>query len=142
GTGGFLSESDAYIRDLTSGVSVSLLGQELNRESYAICKADMLIKGQDVRDIKLGNTLSDDQLPDLKADFLLSNPPFGGEWKKVAMVFRDEHARRGFNGGFGPGLPRVPDGSLLFLLHLVTMMRDPREGGSNIGIILNGSPLF
>src|SRR5690606_28883337 len=91
GTGGFLSESDAYIRDLTSGVSVSLLGQELNGESYAICKADMLIKGQDVRDIKLGNTLSDDQLPDLKADFLLSNPPFGVEWKKVEKEVRDEH---------------------------------------------------
>lgn len=142
GTGGFLSESDAYIQEVSSGVSVSLLGQELNAESYAICKADMLIKGQDVSNIKLGNTLNDDQLPDLKADFLLSNPPFGVDWKRVQKDVQDEHNRRGHSGRFGPGLPRVSDGSLLFLLHLVSKMRDPRHGGSKIGIILNGSPLF
>jgi len=142
GTGGFLSESDAYIKDVTSNVSVSLLGQELNPESYAICMADMLIKNQDVSNIKLGNTLNDDQLSDLKADFLLSNPPFGVDWKKVQKDVQDEHKRRGLNGRFGPGLPRVSDGSLLFLLHLISKMRDPRHGGSKIGIILNGSPLF
>lgn len=142
GTGGFLSEGDEYIQSISQQVTVSLHGQELNPESYAICKADMLIKGQDVTSIKLGNTLSDDQLADSRFDFMLSNPPFGVEWKKVQKQITDEHSDKGFNGRFGPGLPRVSDGSLLFLLHLVNKMRDPREGGSRIGIILNGSPLF
>lgn len=142
GTGGFLSEGDEYIQSISEKVTVSLHGQELNPESFAICKADMLIKGQDVTNIKLGNTLSDDQLPQDKFDFMLSNPPFGVEWKKVQKQITDEHGQKGFNGRFGPGLPRVSDGSLLFLLHLVSKMRDPREGGSRIGIILNGSPLF
>ncbi|WP_312479099.1 type I restriction-modification system subunit M [Stutzerimonas nitrititolerans] len=142
GTGGFLSEGDEYIQSISQQVTVSLHGQELNPESYAICKADMLIKGQDVTNIKLGNTLSEDQLADSRFDFMLSNPPFGVEWKKVQKQIADEHSEKGFNGRFGPGLPRVSDGSLLFLLHLVSKMRDPREGGSRIGIILNGSPLF
>jgi len=142
GTGGFLSEGDEYIQSISQQVTVSLHGQELNPESYAICKADMLIKGQDVTSIKLGNTLSDDQLADSRFDFMLSNPPFGVEWKKVQKQITDEYTEKGFNGRFGPGLPRVSDGSLLFLLHLVSKMRDPREGGSRIGIILNGSPLF
>jgi len=142
GTGGFLSEGDEYIQSISEKVSVSLHGQELNPESYAICKADMLIKGQDVASIKLGNTLSNDQLADKRFDFMLSNPPFGVEWKKVQKQITDEHSQKGFDGRFGPGLPRVSDGSLLFLLHLVSKMRDPRDGGSRIGIILNGSPLF
>ncbi|NNA47358.1 SAM-dependent DNA methyltransferase [Pseudomonas lactis] len=142
GTGGFLSEGDEYIQSISEKVSVSLHGQELNPESYAICKADMLIKGQDVASIKLGNTLSNDQLAGKHFDFMLSNPPFGVEWKKVQKQITDEHSHKGFDGRFGPGLPRVSDGSLLFLLHLVSKMRDPREGGSRIGIILNGSPLF
>ncbi|UVO17494.1 type I restriction-modification system subunit M [Stutzerimonas stutzeri] len=144
GTGGFLSEGDEYIQSISEKVTVSLHGQELNPESYAICKADMLIKGQKVENIKLGNTLSNDQLagPEHHFDFMLSNPPFGVEWKKVQKQITDEHSYKGFDGRFGPGLPRVSDGSLLFLLHLVSKMRDPREGGSRIGIILNGSPLF
>lgn len=142
GTGGFLSEGDEYIQAISDKVTVSLHGQELNPESYAICKADMLIKGQTVSNIKLGNTLSEDQLTANHFDFMLSNPPFGVEWKKVQKQVADEHKQRGFDGRFGPGLPRVSDGSLLFLLHLVSKMRDPREGGSRIGIILNGSPLF
>ena len=142
GTGGFLSEGDEYIQSISDKVTVSLHGQELNPESYAICKADMLIKGQDVANIKLGNTLADDQLSDTDFDYMLSNPPFGVEWKKVQKQILDEHKQKGFDGRFGPGLPRVSDGSLLFLLHLVSKMRDPREGGSRIGIILNGSPLF
>lgn len=142
GTGGFLSEGDEYIQAISEKVTVSLSGQELNPESYAICKADMLIKGQDISKIRLGNTLSDDQLDGERFDFMLSNPPFGVEWKKVQKQITDEHKRMGHDGRFGPGLPRVSDGSLLFLLHLVSKMRDPREGGSRIGIILNGSPLF
>jgi type I restriction enzyme M protein len=142
GTGGFLSESDAYMQQISGGMSVSLHGQELNPESYAICKADMLIKGQAVQRIKLGNTLSDDQLAGQPFDFMLSNPPFGVDWKKVQKGVVDEHKHRGYDGRFGPGLPRVSDGSLLFLMHLVSKMRPRQEGGSRIGIILNGSPLF
>ena len=142
GTGGFLSESDEYMQQVSGGMSVSLHGQELNPESYAICKADMLIKGQEVEQIKLGNTLSDDQLPGEHFDFMLSNPPFGVEWKKVQKAITDEHNHKGYEGRFGPGLPRVSDGSLLFLMHLVSKMRPRQEGGSRIGIILNGSPLF
>ncbi|AMD02498.1 type I restriction-modification system subunit M [Halomonas chromatireducens] len=142
GTGGFLSERDEYIQQGSQGVTVSLHGQELNPESYAICKADMLIKGQAVEQIKLGNTLSDDQLPGEHFDFMLSNPPFGVEWKKVQKAITDEHNHKGYEGRFGPGLPRVSDGSLLFLMHLVSKMRPRQEGGSRIGIILNGSPLF
>lgn len=142
GTGGFLSESDEYIQQVSRDVTVSLHGQELNPESYAICKADMLIKGQAVEQIKLGNTLSDDQLPGEHFDFMLSNPPFGVEWKKVQKAITDEHNHKGYDGRFGPGLPRVSDGSLLFLMHLVSKMRPRQAGGSRIGIILNGSPLF
>jgi len=144
GTGGFLSEGEEYIQSISDKVTVSLFGQELNPESYAICKADMLIKGQTVGNIKLGNTLSDDQLPGSENhfDFMLSNPPFGVEWKKVQKQITEEHSLKGFDGRFGPGLPRVSDGSLLFLLHLVSKMREAKDGGSRIGIILNGSPLF
>ena len=142
GTGGFLSESENYIKSISKEVDVSLHGQELNPESYAICKADMLIKGQDVANIKLGNTLSDDQHPEEKFDFLLANPPFGVDWKASQRDVLNEHERLGFNGRFGPGVPRVSDGSLLFLLHLVSKMSEAGKEPARIGIILNGSPLF
>jgi type I restriction enzyme M protein len=142
GTGGFLSEGTEIMRTLNPDAVISVHGQELNPESYAICKADMLIKGQDVANIKFGNTLSDDQLPAERFDYMLSNPPFGVDWKKIQRVVEDEHRLRGFAGRFGPGTPRVSDGSLLFLLHLISKMRPVSEGGSRIGIILNGSPLF
>jgi type I restriction enzyme M protein len=102
----------------------------------------MLIKGQDVGNIKAGNTLSDDQLPHDHFDYMLSNPPFGVEWKKVEKEIRREHEQKGFNGRFGPGLPRVSDGSLLFLMHLISKMRPTKDGGSRFAIVLNGSPLF
>ena len=142
GTGGFLSSGSEYVHEMNKGAKLVTFGQELNPESYAICKADMLIKGQDVTNIKYGNTLSDDQLYDKKFDYMLSNPPFGVEWKKVQKEVVDEHKLKGYDGRFGPGLPRVSDGSLLFLLHLISKMRPVSEGGSRIGIILNGSPLF
>jgi type I restriction enzyme M protein len=142
GTGGFLSSGMEYVYELNNKAALSAFGQELNPESYAICKADMLIKGQKVDNIKLGNTLSDDQLPADKFDYMLSNPPFGVDWKKVQKKINDEHKDKGFEGRFGAGLPRVSDGSLLFLMHLVSKMRPQHEGGSRIGIILNGSPLF
>ena len=142
GTGGFLTSGSEYVHELNPKAKLVTFGQELNPESYAICKADMLIKGEDVSNIKLGNTLSDDQLYDKQFDYMLSNPPFGVEWKKVQKEVTDEHKLKGYNGRFGPGLPRVSDGSLLFLLHLISKMRPVNEGGSRIGIILNGSPLF
>ncbi|CAB9495343.1 type I restriction-modification system subunit M [Alteromonas macleodii] len=142
GTGGFLSSGMEYVHELNDKAALSAFGQELNPESYAICKADMLIKGQKVDNIKLGNTLSDDHLPADKFDYMLSNPPFGVDWKKVQKKINDEHKFKGFKGRFGAGLPRVSDGSLLFLMHLVSKMRPKHEGGSRIGIILNGSPLF
>ncbi len=121
---------------------LTMFGQELNDESYAICKADMLIKGQDVANIIAGNALSDDGHYHRKFDYMLSNPPFGVEWKKVEKEVRKEHETEGFKGRFGPGLPRVSDGSLLFLLHLLSKMRPAQDGGSRFGIVLNGSPLF
>ncbi|MGL5007993.1 MAG: type I restriction-modification system subunit M [Plesiomonas sp.] len=142
GTGGFLSSGMEYVHKLNENASLSAFGQELNPESYAICKADMLIKGQKVDNIKLGNTLSNDQLRTDKFDYMLSNPPFGVDWKKIQKQINDEHTQKGFEGRFGAGLPRVSDGSLLFLLHLISKMRPVSEGGSRIGIILNGSPLF
>ncbi len=142
GTGGFLSAGMEYVHELNPQAVMRAFGQELNPESYAICKADMLIKGQDVSNIKLGNTLSNDHLYASKFDYMLSNPPFGVDWKKIEGDIADEHTIKGFDGRFGPGLPRVSDGSLLFLLHLISKLRDVKEGGSRIGIILNGSPLF
>lgn len=148
GTGGFLSSGMEYVHELNPNAVMRAFGQELNPESYAICKADMLIKGQDVSRIKLGNTLSNDQLPQEQFDYMLSNPPFGVDWKKIEGEINDEHQQKGFNGRFGPGLPRVSDGSLLFLMHLISKMRDSHNvdgsvnNGGRIGIILNGSPLF
>jgi type I restriction enzyme M protein len=149
GTGGMISSGMEYVHELNTHARLAPFGQELNPESYAICKADMLIKGLDVSKIRLGNTLSGDQLAGILFDYMLSNPPFGVDWKKIQKVITDEYQHKGFAGRFGPGLPRVSDGSLLFLLHLVAKMRPLQkgktgemEGGSRIGIILNGSPLF
>lgn len=142
GTGGMLSVAGEYLAELNPQARLTVYGQELNPESHAICKADMLIKGQDVDNIAFGNTLSDDGHPHLKFDYMLANPPFGVEWKKVEKEVRKEHEQRGFDGRFGPGLPRVSDGSMLFLLHLLSKMRPAKDGGSRFGIVLNGSPLF
>lgn len=144
GTGGMLSVAGEHLLAHNPQARLTLFGQELNDESYAICKADMLIKGQAVENIVAGNTLSDDGHAGRRFDYMLSNPPFGVEWKKVEKVVRDEHERKGFDGRFGPGLPRVSDGSMLFLLHLVAKMAPVinGQGGSRFGIVLNGSPLF
>jgi type I restriction enzyme M protein len=142
GTGGMLSEAGEHLYGLNPKARLVMYGQELNPESYAICKADMLIKGQDIANIVFGNTLSADGLIGKLFDYMLSNPPFGVEWKKIEAIIRKEFEQMGFNGRFGPGLPRVSDGSLLFLLHLISKMRPAKDGGSRIGIVLNGSPLF
>lgn len=142
GTGGMLSIAGEYLDEHNPHARLTVFGQELNPESYAICKADMLIKGQDVSNIVFGNTLSEDGHPNKRFDYMLSNPPFGVEWKKVEKEVRKEFEQQGYNGRFGPGLPRVSDGSMLFLLHLISKMRPAADGGSRFGIVLNGSPLF
>ncbi len=142
GTGGMLSVAEEHLSSLNPDARLVMYGQELNPESYAICKADMLIKGQNIANIIFGNTLSADGLYGKHFDYMLSNPPFGVEWKKIEKEIRKEAEQMGFNGRFGPGLPRVSDGSLLFLLHLVSKMRPAVDGGSRFGIVLNGSPLF
>jgi type I restriction enzyme M protein len=142
GTGGMLSVGDEHLTALNPKARLVMYGQELNPESYAICKADMLIKGQDIGNIIFGNTLSADGLVGKHFDYMLSNPPFGVEWKKIEKEIRREAEQQGFQGRFGPGLPRVSDGSLLFLLHLIAKMRPAVDGGSRFGIVLNGSPLF
>jgi len=142
GTGGMLSVSEEHLSEHNPQARLVMHGQELNAESYAICKADMLIKGQDIRNIIFGNTLNDDGLQEQQFDYMLSNPPFGVDWKKIEKDIRREADLMGFDGRFGPGLPRVSDGSLLFLLHLISKMRPAVDGGSRFGIVLNGSPLF
>ena len=142
GTGGMLSVAEDHLSGQNPDARLVMYGQELNGESYAICKADMLIKGQDISNIIHGNTLSDDGLPGKQFDYMLSNPPFGVEWKKIQKEIKKEHEQDGFNGRFGPGLPRVSDGSLLFLMHLISRMRPTKDGGSRFGIVLNGSLLF
>ena len=137
-----LSVAGEYLEEHNPEARLTMFGQELNPESYAICKADMLIKGQDVANIVFGNTFSEDGHPHKKFDYMLSNPPFGVEWKKVEKEVRKEYEQQGFNGRFGAGLPRVSDGSLLFLMHLISKMRPANDGGSRFGIVLNGSPLF
>ena len=142
GTGGMLSVAGEHLAELNPGARLVAYGQELNPESYAICKADMLIKGQPIENIVFGNTLSNDGITGKHFDYMLSNPPFGVEWKKIEKEIRKEADEQGHNGRFGPGLPRVSDGSLLFLLHLLSKMRPAVDGGSRFGIVLNGSPLF
>ncbi len=142
GTGGMLSVADDYIRHLNPDAALTLFGQELNGESYAIAKADMVIKGQDIENMAWGDTLTNDGHFGKTFDYCLANPPFGVEWKKQQDFVEREHKERGFDGRFGPGTPRVSDGSLLFLLHLVKKMRPTQDGGGRIGIVLNGSPLF
>lgn len=139
GTGGMLSVAEQYLKELNPDSTLVLFGQELNPESYAICKSDMLIKGQEVNNIKIGNTFSADGLAHEKFNYMLSNPPFGVDWRKVQKVIKKEVDDLGFNGRFGAGLPRINDGSFLFLQHMISKMK---PDGSRIGIVFNGSPLF
>ena len=141
GTGGMLSVAEEYLRELNPDADLRVFGQELNPESYAICNSDMLIKGQNTEHIKFGNSFIHDGLKDEKFDYMLSNPPFGVEWKKIEDEVTREHETLGFAGRFGAGLPRISDGSFLFLQHMISKMR-PANGGARLGIVFNGSPLF
>ncbi|MEO8645013.1 class I SAM-dependent DNA methyltransferase [Pseudomonas sp.] len=142
GTGGFLSSAIEQVIEWNPNARLVPYAQELNPETYAISVADKLIQGYDTKNIKLGNTLSNDQLPHEQFDYCLANPPFGVKWEKVQKQVQDEQSSLGFAGRFGAGLPRVGDGSLLFLMHLLSKRKPVELGGSRIGIVLSGSPLF
>jgi len=141
GTGGMLSVAEEYLNDLNANARLEVFGQELNPQSYAICKSDMLIKGHNATNIRRGNTLTDDQLPDDTFDYLITNPPFGVKWDKYAAPIIKEHNSMGFGGRFGAGIPAKSDGSFLFLMHLISKMKQD-EKGSRLAILFNGSPLF
>ena len=142
GTGGFLSSAIEQVAEWNPDARIIPYAQELNPETYAISVADKLIQGFEVRKLKLGNTLSDDQLPGERFDYCLANPPFGVKWEMVQKAVNAEHRNLGYTGRFGPGLPRVGDGSLLFLMHLLSKRKPVEQGGTRIGIVLSGSPLF
>ena len=141
GTGGMLSIGENFIKELNPSAKINVFGQEINPETYAICKAEMLLKGQDPDNIKFGNSFTQDGLSNAKFDYMLSNPPFGVEWKKYEEKIRDEADTLGYGGRFGAGLPRVSDGSLLFLQQMISKMKQNEEK-SRIAIVFNGSPLF
>jgi type I restriction enzyme M protein len=142
GTGGMLTVAESYMRDLNPQSDLELFGQELNPETWAICRSDMLLTGHDPGRIVLGNSFSNDGLPDEKFDYMLANPPFGVEWKKVKDEVETEYQTLGHKGRFGAGLPRINDGSFLFLQHMISKMKPAGQGGSRLAIVFNGSPLF
>lgn len=142
GTGGMLSVAEDHLRMLNPSARLEVYGQELNPETYATCRADMLIKGQDASHIAYGNSFSEDGFEGDTFDYLLANPPFGVEWKKVEKAVKDEANTKGFAGRFGAGLPRINDGSFLFLQHMISKMKPVNQGGSRLAIVFNGSPLF
>jgi type I restriction enzyme M protein len=142
GTGGMLSVAEDHLRALNPQARLEVFGQELNAETYAVCRSDMMLKGQDASHIAYGNSFSEDHHEGECFDYLLANPPFGVEWKKVEDEVRKEASTKGFNGRFGAGLPRINDGSFLFLQHMISKMKRPEDGGSRVAIVFNGSPLF
>jgi type I restriction enzyme M protein len=142
GTGGMLSVAEDYVRELNPDARLEVFGQDYNAQAYAICGSDMMIKGQDIEHIAYGDSFTDDHFPRHKSDYMLANPPFGVEWKPEADFIKRENEEQGFGGRFGAGLPRINDGSLLFLQHMISKMKDPKEGGTRLAIVFNGSPLF
>nr|WP_313023391.1 class I SAM-dependent DNA methyltransferase [Brucella intermedia] len=141
GTGGMLALTEEALKDFNPSIRVELFGQELNGESFGICKSDMLVTGHDPEQIAFGNTLTQDAHKDKRFHYMLSNPPYGVDWKKYQQPIKEEAETLGFSGRFGAGTPRISDGQLLFLQHMISKMRDD-EDGSRIGIVMNGSPLF
>ncbi|HEV2817046.1 MAG TPA: class I SAM-dependent DNA methyltransferase [Allosphingosinicella sp.] len=141
GTGGMLALTEEALNEFNPGIRVELFGQEINGESFGICKSDMLVTGHDPEQIAFGNTLTQDAHKEKRFHYMLSNPPYGVDWKKYQEPIKQEENTLGFNGRFGAGTPRVSDGQLLFLQHMISKMRDD-EVGSRVGIVMNGSPLF
>ncbi|HJP17956.1 MAG: hypothetical protein CMD96_07135 [Gammaproteobacteria bacterium] len=142
GTGGMLSVSEEYLRELNPDAGLEGFGQDYNDQAYAICGSDMMIKGQDIEHIHFGDSFTDDFFSAEKFDYMLANPPFGVEWKPEEDPIRKEHEEQGYGGRFGAGLPRINDGSLLFLQHMISKMKVKKEGGTRLAIVFNGSPLF
>lgn len=142
GTGGMLSIATEYLHELNPDAQLEAFGQDWNPESYAVCGSDMLIKGQNVDHIVHGSSFSQDGFAGQRFDYMLANPPFGVEWKADEDFIVKEHETRGHDGRFGAGLPRINDGSLLFLQHMISKMKPVKEGGTRLGIVFNGSPLF
>ncbi|MEX2644626.1 MAG: class I SAM-dependent DNA methyltransferase [Gaiellaceae bacterium] len=142
GTGGMLSVAEDYLRELNPEARLEVFGQELNEETYAVCRSDMMLKGQDASHIVQGNSFVDDGHRGRTFDYMLANPPFGVEWKSVQQFVVDEREKLGFSGRFGAGLPPINDGSFLFLQHMSSKMKPAAEGGSRLAIVFNGSPLF
>lgn len=142
GTGGMLSVAEGYLHELNPDARLEVFGQDYNAQAYAICGSDMMIKGQNIEHIAFGNSFTGDHFPHHKFDYMLANPPFGVEWKPEADLIKQEHEEQGFGGRFGAGLPRINDGSFLFLQHMISKMKDPKGGGTRLGIVFNGSPLF
>jgi type I restriction enzyme M protein len=142
GTGGMLSVSEDYVHELNPDAHLEVFGEELHEQAYAICGSDMLIKGQSLDNIRRGDSFTEDYFKDKKFDYMLANPPFGMEWKADEAFIKKEHEEQGFAGRFGAGYPRVSDGSLLFLQHMISKMQPVKEGGTRLAIVFNGSPLF
>ncbi len=142
GTGGMLSVSEEYLRELNPDARLEVFGQDYNDQSYAICGSDMMIKGQSMENIRRGDSLTDDKHKGKHFDYMLANPPFGVEWKPEEKDVRKEYQEQGFGGRFGAGLPRINDGSFLFLQHMISKMKRSEEGGTRLAIVFNGSPLF
>ncbi len=142
GTGGMLSVSEEYVRELNPNARLEVFGQDQNDESYAVCGSDMMIKNQDIEHIQFGDSFTADQFQDKTFDYMLANPPFGVEWKPQQDTIKKEHSNKGFSGRFGAGLPRISDGSLLFLQHMISKMKEPEKEGTRLSIVFNGSPLF
>lgn len=142
GTGGMLSVAQEYLRELNPDARLEAFGQDYNDQAYAICGSDMMIKGQNIDHIQFGNSFTEDHFHSKRFDYMLANPPFGVEWKPEEKLVRKEHEEQGYGGRFGAGLPRINDGSLLFIEHMISKMKDQKEGGTRLAIVFNGSPLF
>ncbi len=144
GSGGMLTIAKERILEINPHADVYLFGQEVNPETWAVSKSDMLMTspdGRDAENIAFGSVLSNDRHADKRFDYLLANPPYGKDWKRDQEAVEAEH-ERGHAGRFGAGLPRISDRQLLFLQHMLSRMKDPTDGGSRVAIIMNGSPLF
>lgn len=142
GTGGALTVFADRVAEINPNATVVTYAQEINGQSYAICKSDTILKGGNIANVHLGDTLADDQMSDETFGYQISNPPYGVDWKKSQKEVKNEHDTLGFAGRFGAGLPRISDGQLLFVQHMVAKMRKPEDGGGRIAVFLNGSPLF
>ncbi len=142
GTGGMLSVSEDYLRELNPDARLEVFGQDYNDQAYAICGSDMMIKGQSMDNICFGDSFTNDCMAGKTFDYMLANPPFGVEWKPEENLIKKEYEEQGYGGRFGAGLPRINDGSFLFLQHMIGKMKHPNDGGTRLAIVFNGSPLF